>query len=699
MDLMAELHRINHTDEAIRARRARKAARTTMVYDRLAQAVGRPSAQRPSGAEPLLDEFRDREAASKWNMFPEDEGYLGTSLGEQHPGAAALLVVRNALSEYDLPTKVDLRYHGMHRTSGHGAYAMDEGIVMVQADFASMAGAKHSVEIPVVVKSGRMLDPSVLIHNGVKRIITQHTFDDIIGMGEFKQRVPDRLTMFSPPPGKDAKPAQRQVPIVNPGMYSVLPRRMTTGQKRAAIQAAVSGQRTAADPLHEPELPQVPQLKMKLQKLEQQLAQTRDPGIQAKIKQEIQRLRYDLENATGEYNLSLDDPDFLQGYTDRLRHLQPGQRRMSRRTAAMLAKLAMDEAPEDVAYFEALFKKPVKAWGPNEWKEFYRRYKPEQHKVIPAGRPESPGLFGKLRDIFNPPDIEASVDGHACMAGRRTARDPYEDDAWADTGDTAWGPEVEVEPEPEWSDAGGAAWGGEEVPSHPDHLEEEWAYPGEPGALPAMRDESPNLAEEWDPGSLAYQFMREHPDFDWSEASMPLAYEYAERHGLEVSDFLDALNTAEYAPGPGHTTTFEHSPEEMGPSAYDTMRYLHPLDDPEAAKQAGRALTGRVVQGFYEPTVTGGPTGPLGRDVPGADGSFLDPAERMHENRLWPSAPVRAKNEIEVRGREGQRFRIPRGEVGEVVRDVDGTNRAYYVRWVDLGYACTVGRQNLRLVG
>lgn len=457
MDLMADLHRINQSPEAIRARRIRREARETMVYDRIAAAMGKPSAVRGMTRHAaVVDEAArfdqlSKEAAGQWNMWGE-EPHEGALLGEQHPGAAALLIVREALGEYHLPTDVDLRYRGMKRLSGHGAYGMDDGFVFVQASFSSRSGPKHYVDIPVVVRAGRMLSPSIMIHQGVERVITQHTLDDIVGMGEFQQRVPDRLNMYAPPAPERQGAPSREVPIVRPKtMYSVLPRRTLTS--RLEVQAALRGHRTAADPLREPPLPRASQLKMKIYQLQQQLAKASDLATRSRLSGEIKKLQYEMEHETGQYDLG-DDP--MQGYLDRIKAL-PGRQRMS-----------------------------------------------EQ-------------------------DAEASVDGHACMAGR--------------------------------------------------------------------------------------------------------------------------------------------------------------------------ALQGRVVEGFYSPQVTGFvPNGEPGADVPGADGSDLDPAERPTDDHLWPSAAVRTTRAVHVYGREGSRFTIPKGEEGEVVRDVDGCNRAIYVRWYGLGYSATVARDALRLV-
>ena len=380
MDLMSQLNAHRFSSEEIRARQARRAARASLVYERIGQALGKT-------------------AATKWNIFDEQE--VGASIGEQHPGAAALLVVRSALGEYNFPSPVDLRYLGMRRESGHGAYGMTDGHVYVQASFSSLSGPKHSVTVPVVVHKGQLLVPSIVVHQGVPRVLTQHTFDDILGLGEFKRAVPDRLNMYAPP--GDRREVRRDEPLVRPGMYSVLPRRGAVSA--ADVKAAVRGYRTA----------------------------------------DSERDKYE----------------------------------------------------EKKRQYEKAWGKKFEEWTPDHDKHFTSGEPPEKFKSKP-----------------------------------RTARG---------------------------------------------------------------------------------------------------------------------------------------------------------------------AIRGRVVEGTFSPTVTGRPTGPTGADVPGADGSHLDVAERDREDFLWPGADVRATKEIEVRGFGGQRMVVPKGEKGVVVRDIDGAGKAYYVRWHELGWAATVGKDAIKL--
>lgn len=81
----------------------------------------------------------------------------------------------------------------------------------------------------------------------------------------------------------------------------------------------------------------------------------------------------------------------------------------------------------------------------------------------------------------------------------------------------------------------------------------------------------------------------------------------------------------------------------------------------------------------YEPDVNGILSPGTGMDVPGADGSDLDVAERPLDDVLWPGQKVRVKRDVVLRGRGGMAYKVPKGTKGRVVKDVDGNNKAYRI--------------------
>lgn len=145
-------------------------------------------------------------------------------LSDRHPGLQAVAVVRDALSAYDVPSQVRLRYTGMNRHGGSGAYHMTDGVVWVQAELQSLSSAKHYVDIPVIVVDRRMVQPEVLLHRGRTRVMAQSTFDDIIGNAEVHRAAPDRKHLYSLPPSRERPPAE-PTPVTNAGMFGVAAQR------------------------------------------------------------------------------------------------------------------------------------------------------------------------------------------------------------------------------------------------------------------------------------------------------------------------------------------------------------------------------------------------------------------------------------------------------------------------------------------
>lgn len=140
-----------------------------------------------------------------------------TPLGDMHPGLAATTLVREALGQFKIASGVDLRYTGMKRISGSGAHRLTDGIVWVQANLRSLSGARHYVDVPIIVHDGHMVHPEVLVHEGQTRVMAQSTFDDIIGRGESYRRSPERKHVYSPP---QKYPKSRHVtPMVGRGLY------------------------------------------------------------------------------------------------------------------------------------------------------------------------------------------------------------------------------------------------------------------------------------------------------------------------------------------------------------------------------------------------------------------------------------------------------------------------------------------------
>jgi len=239
MNLQDQLNAINYHPARAQRRQAQRAVRTEAVYQHIPGLVA--------------DHTRGRSAAVQWNMSRRNDLQgMGAPIGSQHPGTAAVLAVKAALAEFDLPP-YDMRVAGTHRAAGHGGHNMSDGRVTVEVTLHNLSGPNHVVDVPVQVRSGRLLDPGVLLDNGSRRVMTQHTFDDIIARGSFQAPVQDRQHMYARPGDNWREPKQyMQITRVGPYSLGQAPGRalrasaadaasalVSQGHKRAALTAMV----------------------------------------------------------------------------------------------------------------------------------------------------------------------------------------------------------------------------------------------------------------------------------------------------------------------------------------------------------------------------------------------------------------------------------------------------------------------------
>lgn len=225
-DIAGKLYRELQTGK-VRATRAQRRAERLSKYEGLGAIV------------------QERTAELKWYLGADSEDGTAIRAGE-HPGTAALSVAGATLAQFDMPSGYNIQYKGMSRTSGRGQHAMDEGTITVGVIAPARSGIKAYFDIPLIVKNSRIIDPSVLMHQGLPRILAQSTFDDIFGQKEFHAPPADRSTMFSPPPSKEEAQEIRERPwttVRRRTVFDVMP-------KRSNIQAAIRGYTTEEDVRH-----------------------------------------------------------------------------------------------------------------------------------------------------------------------------------------------------------------------------------------------------------------------------------------------------------------------------------------------------------------------------------------------------------------------------------------------------------------
>jgi hypothetical protein len=188
--------------------------------------------------EVLFEKVRDvlHKQGSAWDLADRTKG-IGRPGSMPESITAALNTTRELLNTFPFPSTPRIEYVGskVFKTASEDRYAaIDEGIIMLTASFRTLSGVRNEIDIPVYIKEGQVVQPSVFLSDGVIRVIAPSSIDEMVRKGTFTQKIPERA-MFSPPlagvaPQQDIKQRVR----LNPGMF-------TTSATRKLLAAAVRG--------------------------------------------------------------------------------------------------------------------------------------------------------------------------------------------------------------------------------------------------------------------------------------------------------------------------------------------------------------------------------------------------------------------------------------------------------------------------
>jgi hypothetical protein len=145
-------------------------------------------------------------------------------LTTQNAGLQAVAMMRDILNNYHLPGMPSLSYSGIRngRTAANSS-ALQDGVVTVNASLKSVSGVNISFDIPLEIHEGKLLEPSIIVHNGEPRIIAQSTFDSIVARNTFSTEMPVReqyAAPVEPRAAKDMYSNRIRYTKVNKGMFS-----------------------------------------------------------------------------------------------------------------------------------------------------------------------------------------------------------------------------------------------------------------------------------------------------------------------------------------------------------------------------------------------------------------------------------------------------------------------------------------------
>lgn len=167
---------------------------------------------------------------------------MADKLTTQNAGVRAVALVREILDSYRLPGQPKLSYSGLRGgKTAQNSSRLQDGVVTVNANFRTHSNVGVSFDIPIEIHNGELQEPSVIVHDGLARIIAQSTFDNLVERNTVRDVLPVRELYSSPMPpdiARDAYANRIHMTRVNRGMFSV-------GANKETLRRAMRGQTVA----------------------------------------------------------------------------------------------------------------------------------------------------------------------------------------------------------------------------------------------------------------------------------------------------------------------------------------------------------------------------------------------------------------------------------------------------------------------
>lgn len=165
-------------------------------------------------------------------------------LTTQNAGPEAVELVRDILGNYTLPSKPNLGASSVRNIKTASNNKLDSGVITVHAEFRTKTGVNVGIDIPVEIRDGEFIEPSVIVVAGSPRIIAQSTFSAITESNTLYEDEPVRDMYAAPMDTRENKHSlenRGKRERSNKGMFSA----SATGN-REALRAVVAGKATTA---------------------------------------------------------------------------------------------------------------------------------------------------------------------------------------------------------------------------------------------------------------------------------------------------------------------------------------------------------------------------------------------------------------------------------------------------------------------
>lgn len=215
----------------------------------------------------------------------------GGRITTQNAGLYAVQMAREVLDNFLLPNMPKLSYSGLRNAKvAKSNSKLEDGVITVFAEMKTQSGVICGFDIPMEIRAGELMEPSVIVVAGSPRILAQSSFDEMVSRGTIWEQPPVR-EIFSAPlssaSAKDQYSNRHKQKRVSPGMFSL-------GANRQALKDAIAGRSITAQVKSEPVGPDEQAMNTRINDLSHKL----DFGLGNKSKNmlELQRLVQDRQN-------------------------------------------------------------------------------------------------------------------------------------------------------------------------------------------------------------------------------------------------------------------------------------------------------------------------------------------------------------------------------------------------------------------
>jgi len=193
--------------------------------------------QKVSGA---LSNLSPRTAQLKFDLSEKRETKLDTN---KNATVKALELVATLLSNFTLPSKPVLQYHGVIKNASDKNGVIADGIIKIGAQFRTLMGHRANIDIPVIVREKSLLEPALFFFDGAPYVMCGPALDDLIKRGTLMKDMQHRQ-MLSPPSDEKVSGADLpRVPVSNTQhMYNIGPRNPWTMRRHSEKKQAQAEQ-------------------------------------------------------------------------------------------------------------------------------------------------------------------------------------------------------------------------------------------------------------------------------------------------------------------------------------------------------------------------------------------------------------------------------------------------------------------------